>query len=65
MIKRRPITEAHLMDAFNLPLAPGQAQFVSYPARSLAQAYAEREHRACTNVGGLTDELYQVRKLWR
>ena len=43
MTELRPITEENFIDAFNLKLAPGQERFVSYPIRSLAQAYVYRD----------------------
>lgn len=43
MIELRKITEENFIDAFNLKLAPGQEEYVSYPIRSLAQAYVYRD----------------------
>ena len=43
MIELRAITEDNFIDAFNLRLAPGQAEYVSHPIRSLAQAYVYRD----------------------
>ena len=37
------ITEDNFVEAFNLKLAPEQERFVSYPIRSLAQAYVYRQ----------------------
>ena len=42
MIELKAITEENFIDAFNLKLAPKQEKFVSYPVRSLAQAYVYR-----------------------
>ena len=43
MVELRSITEDNFLDAFHLKLAPGQESFVSYPIRSLAQAYVYRD----------------------
>lgn len=43
MTQLRKITEDNFIDAFNLKLAEGQAEYVSHPIRSLAQAYVYRE----------------------
>lgn len=43
IVALRAITEGNLIDAFDLRLAPGQEEYVSHPARSLARAYACRD----------------------